>query len=338
MDARGDGQGVSPRAGRRWLDELPRDLRALVRRSPHPDWLTPMAATLTQDRFSHPGWIFERKLDGIRCLAFKKAGRVRLLSRNALPQNAAYPHIAEAVGAQEVEDLVLDGEVVATRGGESGFKLLRGAGGPRATVALHVFDMPHLEGHDLTRLPLLQRKALLEAIVRFDARIRPVDRVVGDGESLYHRACDEGWEGVIAKRADSVYVQKRSPDWLKMKCEATQELVVGGFTDPRRSRVGFGALLVGHYDGDDFVFAGKVGTGFDNRLLVELRDRLGRLQIPKPPFTMGAGIPRAAVWVRPEVVVQVAFTEWTVHGKLRHPRFLGLREDKRPREVVRKGP
>jgi bifunctional non-homologous end joining protein LigD len=155
----------------------------------------------------------------------------------------------------------------------------------------------------------------------------------------WERACSEGWEGVIAKRRSAPYEHRRSPHWLKMKCEATQELVVGGFTDPQGGRVGLGALLVGYFQKDDFIFAGKVGTGFDTKLLLDLRARLDALEIPKPPFTQGSGLPRVrAHWVRPELVVQVAFIEWTVHGKLRHPRLIGVRFDKAARDVVREAP
>jgi bifunctional non-homologous end joining protein LigD len=170
----------------------------------------------------------------------------------------------------------------------------------------------------------------------------PLERVEElDGEAdetPFDRAAREGWEGVVAKRRDSPYEQRRSPHWLKMKCEATQELVVGGFTEPQGKRVGLGALLVGHFRQSDLVFAGKVGTGFDTRLLLELRAKLDALRVSACPFTSGAGLPRAgAHWVRPELVVQVAFIEWTRHGKLRHPRLLGVRGDKAPRDVVREG-
>jgi bifunctional non-homologous end joining protein LigD len=168
----------------------------------------------------------------------------------------------------------------------------------------------------------------------------PLERVISldekDAQSPWERAQIEGWEGVIAKRRDSVYEHRRSPHWLKMKCELAQELVVGGFTDPQGKRVGLGALLVGYFEGDDFVFAGKIGTGFDTKLLLELRTQLDRLEIPNTPFTKAVGLPRLrAHWVRPEIVVQVGFIEWTVHGKLRHPRLLGLRNDKAARDVVR---
>jgi bifunctional non-homologous end joining protein LigD len=157
-----------------------------------------------------------------------------------------------------------------------------------------------------------------------------------DGQQPWERASREGWEGVVAKRRDSVYEHRRSPHWLKMKCEATQELVVGGFTDPQGRRVGLGALLVGYFEQDDFVYAGKVGTGFDTKLLLDLRTRLDALEVSKPPFTRAVGLPRVRWhWVRPEIVVQVAFFEWTVHGKLRHPRLLGVRYDKSARKVRR---
>ena len=280
-----------------------------------PDWIEPMAATLTQERFTSPDWIFERKLDGIRLLAFKERRDVRLLSRNRLPQNL--PSIAEAIVDLPVSDVILDGEALwGSRG-----------------VAYHVFDIMWIDGRDVTSLSLDERRALLAKLP-----LRPpLVRVAAlDGEKPWERACREGWEGVVAKRRDSRYEQRRSPHWLKMKCEAAQEFVVGGFTDPQGKRVGLGALLVGYFENGDFVFAGKIGTGFDTKLLLELRARLDALEIQKPPFTKGSGLPRIrAHWVEPQVVVQVAFIEWTVHGKLRHPRLLGLRTDKAARDVVR---
>ena len=282
---------------------------------PFPEWVVPMAATLTQERFSGPEWIFERKFDGIRLLAFRNGGAVRLLSRNRLPQHI--PPLAEAIANLPVLDAILDGEVTW----------------PGARIAYHVFDILWLDGRDVTSLPLEERRALLRGLPLAPPLYR-VDAL--DGPAPWERACREGWEGVIAKRRDSRYEHRRSPHWVKMKCEATQELVVGGFTDPQGVRVGLGALLVGYYEGDDFVFAGKVGTGFDTKLLLDLRDRLDRLELATPAFTKSVGLPRLrAHWVQPEVVVQVAFTEWTVHGKLRHPRLLGVRFDKSAREVVR---
>jgi bifunctional non-homologous end joining protein LigD len=289
-----------------------------------PDWLEPMAATLTQERFTGPEWTFERKLDGIRMIAFKRGSEVRLLSRNKLPLNDGYPSVAAAIAKLPVREVILDGEA-------TGVWLKAGK------LAYNVFDILWVDGRDLTGLPLEERRAHLDKLpLRAPLeRVEPLDGAAKPWE----RACREGWEGVIAKRRDSLYEHRRSPHWLKMKCEATQELVVGGFTDPRGARVGLGSLLVGYYDGDDLVFAGRVGTGFDTKLLLDLRKRLDKLEKPEPPFTKAVGLPRIrAHWVKPEIVVQVAFIEWTVHGKLRHPRLLGVRTDKSAREVVREQP
>jgi ATP-dependent DNA ligase len=266
-----------------------------------PEWLVPMAATLTEQRFTGPDWIFERKFDGIRLLAFKTGGDVRLYSRNHLPQNI--PTLAAAIASLPVDDLILDGEITWDR--ESGYQ---------------VFDVLWHDGRLVTSLPLVERQAILKTLP-----LRPpLHRVEAlDGPAPWERACAEGWEGVIAKRRDSQYEHRRSKQWLKMKCEATTELVVGGFTDPQGGRVGLGALLVGHLDGGEFVFAGKVGTGFDTKMLIELRRRLDAMEIPKAPFTVAKGLPRLrAHWVRPEIRVRVAFIEWTVHKKLRHSRLL----------------
>jgi bifunctional non-homologous end joining protein LigD len=288
-----------------------------------PEWVEPMAATLTRERFSGPEWVFERKLDGIRLLAFKDGQQVRLLSRNRLLQNASYPSFVEAVARLPVGDVILDGEAT-------------GVWGRRDEVGYHVFDVLWIDGRDVTSLSLDARREILEALP-LQAPLSLVDRL--DDRQPWERACKEGWEGVIAKRRDAPYEHRRSPHWLKMKCEASQELVVGGFTDPQGGRVGLGALLVGYFEGDDFVFAGKVGTGFDTKRLLDLRRQLDALEIPQAPFTRAVGLPRLRVhWVRPEVVVQVGFMEWTPHQKLRHPRLIGLRIDKAARDVTRDSP
>ena len=225
-----------------------------------PEWVEPMAATLTQDRFTAPEWTFERKLDGIRLLAFKNGSEVRLLSRNRLPQNL--PSVEAAIAKLPVRDVILDGEVTWARG----------------KVAYHVFDITWIEGRDVTSLSLEARRELL-ARLPFQSPIKRVPPL--DDPKPWERACNEGWEGVIAKRRDSPYEHRRSRNWLKMKCEAAQEFVVGGFTDPQGSRAGLGALLVGYYERDDFVFAGKVGTGFDTKLLLKLRAQLDVLEIDR---------------------------------------------------------
>jgi ATP-dependent DNA ligase len=273
-----------------------------------------MAATLTQDRFTGPEWIFERKYDGIRLIAYRNKSSVELFSRNRLPRD--FPAISAAIAALPVEDLILDGEVTWGHG-----------------AVYHVFDILWLDGRRVTGLPWSERHTLLRGL----KLTQPLQRVaLIENEKPWELACREGWEGVIAKRRDSVYEHRRSPHWLKMKCELAQEFVVGGFTDPQGTRKGLGALLVGYYEGNDFVFAGKVGTGFDTKLLRHLRARFDELEVPASPFHKATGLPRVRThWVKPEIVVQVSFIEWTVHGKLRHSRFLGLRDDKSARQVVR---
>jgi ATP-dependent DNA ligase len=273
-----------------------------------------MAATLTQERFAGPDWLFERKFDGIRLLAYKRGDEVALYSRNRLRQSL--PGVAAAIARLPVDDVILDGEV--TWDGRS---------------AYHVFDILWLNGRPVTAQPLEERRALLERLP-FPEPMRRVPLL--DDPEPWDRARREGWEGVIAKRRGSPYEHRRSKHWLKMKCEAAQEFVVGGFTDPQGTRVGLGALLVGQVDGDDLVFAGKIGTGFDTALLLGLRRRLDALEIPASPFTRGTGLPRLRVhWVRPEIVVEVAFIEWTVHRKLRHPRLLAVRAEQESRNRPR---
>ena len=269
-----------------------------------PEWLVPMAATLTQERFTGPDWMFERKLDGIRLLAFKEGSTVRLLSRNRLPQNL--PSVNAAVAALPVPNAILDGELTWADG-----------------LTYHVFDVMWIGGRPVTALPLVARRAILTALP-FEA---PLARVAELTDARpWERACAEGWEGVIAKRRDSAYEHRRSPLWLKMKCELSQDFIVGGFTDPQGARVALGALLVGYREGDELVFAGKVGTGFDTRMLNDLRARFNAIEMASSPFTKATGLPRVrAHWVRPEVVVSVAFVEWTIHRKLRHSRLLGVR-------------
>lgn len=279
-----------------------------------------MAATLTRERFAGPDWVFERKLDGIRLLAFKRGPEVQLLSRNRLAQNHAYPSFVEAIRGLPFHELILDGEAT-------------GVWSARDPLGYHVFDLLWLDGRSLLSETLDARRDRLRQLP-LTAPLQLVPRL--DHPEPWELARHEGWEGVIAKRRDSLYEPRRSPNWLKMKLEASQELVVGGFTEPRGQRVGLGALLVGYFAADDFVFAGKLGTGFDSKLLTSLREQLGRLEVSETPFTRGAGLPRKDVhWVKPELVVQVAFMEWTSNGKLRHPRLLGLRTDKAARDVTR---
>lgn len=269
-----------------------------------PEWLVPMAATLTQERFTGPEWIFERKFDGIRLLAYKKGNDVQIFSRNHLPQHL--PAVAEAIQRLPHEELILDGEIT-WRGGAS---------------AYHIFDIMWIDGHNVTTLPLEERRELLARLPLKP----PLHRVsLIEDPSPWERAQREGWEGVIAKRRGSIYEHRRSKQWLKMKCELSRNFIVGGFTDPQGKRVGLGALLVGYHKDSDFVFAGKIGTGFGTQMLLDLRAQLDKLEIEKAPFTKAVGLPRVrAHWVQPKIVVNVGFIEWTVHGKLRHPRLLAV--------------
>jgi DNA ligase D-like protein (predicted ligase) len=303
-----------------------------------------MLATLTEDRFSDPDWLYERKLDGERCLAFRTAGSVHLLSRNRKDLNGHYPEIVDALAEQTTQDFVVDGEIVAFEGSRTSFSRLQArmqVNDPDAArrtgvkVFLYVFDVLHLDGHDLTGLALRRRKALLRSALDYGGPLRFTPHRTGNGVAYWEQACRRGWEGVIAKRADGSYVHGRSKDWLKFKCVTEQEFVIGGYTDPQGSRIGFGALLVGYYERGRLRYAGKVGTGYDRPMLEQLSKQLADLEQDEPAFASG-NLPHARVhWVKPRLVCQVAFSEWTRDGQLRHPRFQGLREDKRPREVVR---
>ncbi|NUS11923.1 MAG: ATP-dependent DNA ligase [Streptomyces sp.] len=306
-----------------------------------------MLAQLGAVRDFGEDWIFERKLDGIRMLASRtQDGHVELWSRTGRRLNATYPEAAAALEEQPCPDLVVDGEVVAMRRGRTDFALLQQRSGltdPAAvrasgvTVTYYLFDLLRLGGLDTTALPQRARKALLRDALDFRAPLRFTPHRNHGGRELLDQACGRGWEGLIAKRASAPYTHRRSPNWLKLKCAAGQELVVGGFTEPAGNRVGFGALLVGYHEGGRLRYAGKVGTGYDTRTLRSLRERLDALAADRSPFADPVR-ERTARWARPELVAQVAFTEWTRDGRLRHPRFLGLREDKSAGEVTRETP
>ena len=318
------------------LEALDPEDRDKLKPAPAPDQAAAMKAVLTTERFDDPNWIYERKLDGIRCIAIRSGAHTRLLSRNDLSMNARYPEIAAALDAEPCERFVVDGEVVAFEGARTSFARLAQRGQHPVAVFYYVFDILWLDGYDVGALPLRARKRLLRSALTFRDGVRLTPHRNEHGRALFEEACRKGWEGLIAKRADSPYVATRSRDWLKFKCEQGQELVVGGYTEPRGSRVEFGALLLGYYQDGELRYAGKVGTGFDEATLRELGTRLRKLHRPDAPFTDAAEIREPHVsWVEPELVAEVGFTEWTRAGRLRHPRFQGLREDKAASEVVR---
>jgi bifunctional non-homologous end joining protein LigD len=306
----------------------------------------PMKARLTDRPFSNPDWIFERKLDGIRAIARRTADGATLTSRTGRNISSSYPELIEALEAEPATDFAADGEIVAFEGSRTSFERLQGRMGisdPRLArltgiaVYLYLFDLLAFDGNDLTGLPLRERKRALRRALSFHGPVRYTPHRNEHGEELFRQACARGWEGLIAKRASSPYVHGRSGNWLKLKCSLQQELVIGGYTPPQGSRKHFGALLVGYRENGELRYAGKVGTGFSEQVLRSLGARLEALRVDECPFS-GDGLPRQAVWVEPKLVGQFAFSEWTRDGRLRHPRFLGLRDDKPAAEVVRELP
>ena len=326
------------------LDELPARMRARLCKSASPKWVAPMLATLVAQPFSQRGWLFEPKLDGQRCLALRAGGDLQLLSRNQKLLNDKYPELVSALPNQKSERFAVDGEIVTFQGEVSSFAKLQERMQVRRPseklrrkipVWFYAFDLLHLDGYDTRQVPLRYRKELLRKALRFTNPLRLTEHRENDGKTYFRRACSKRWEGILAKHSDSVYVSARSREWLKIKCTKEQEFIIGGYTDPKGHRIGFGALLVGYYDSGKLVYAGKVGTGFDTETLQRLGKQLTRLRTRVCPFAAGAPPRRGAHWVKPKLVAEIGFTEWTAEGKLRHPRFLGLRFDKRPDEVVR---
>jgi DNA ligase D-like protein (predicted ligase) len=303
-----------------------------------------MLATLTHQPFSRDGWLFEPKLDGERCLVFRNGNDIRLFSRNRKSLNLKYPELTEAFRDQKTAYFIVDGEIVTFERGITSFAKLQ----PRMQVErppaelrrkipvwFYAFDLLYFASYDTRQVPLRYRKELLRKALDFSNPLHFTEYRETEGEGYYRKACSKRWEGVIAKNGDSVYVSQRSRNWLKLKCVYEQEFVIGGYTEPKGHRVGLGALLVGYYDAGKLIYAGKVGTGYSTTTLQHLSEHLSTLETRACPF-VGDGMPHRSVhWVKPKLVAEIGFTEWTPGGKLRHPRFLGLRTDKRPHEIVR---
>lgn len=298
-------------------------------------WVPPMLAHLAKAPPGDPAeWVCERKLDGLRAIAVRNGDQVELWSRGHLSFRERFAVIVESLGELPVDNFTLDGEIVAYEGDRTSFGLLQSPGSTARPV-YEVFDVLHLLGRDTRSLPLSERHRLLVGLVERTDTLRPVETLDGEPAALLERACRSGWEGLILKRADSRYVSGRSGAWRKLKCDAGQELVIGGWTDPRGSRALLGALLVGYHDGQGRLrYAGKVGTGFDHATLEELHRLLEERAREESAF---ADAPRMkdAHWVEPELVGNFGFAEWTADGRLRHPRFEGLRPDKSAADVVR---
>jgi bifunctional non-homologous end joining protein LigD len=316
-----------------------------ARKAPLRGFVEPQLATLVDEAPDGDEWLHEIKYDGYRMLCRIERGACAMLSRNGKEWTASFPRIAEALARLPVQSAWIDGEVVAADvDGRTSFQALQNAmSNPASTkLAYYAFDMPYLDGYDLADVPLVERKRLLQSLIGEDsALVRFSTHFAGGGPNVLAEACRLGIEGIVSKLADSPYRSTRARSWLKVKCEQRQEFVIGGYTDPKGARSGFGALLLGVYQSDGKLrYCGKVGTGFDEALLADLTAKLKKLETSKPAFVnppAGAEA-RRSHWVEPKLVGEVSFTEWTNDGTLRHPSFQGLREDKRARDVVREKP
>ncbi|MCB2202426.1 non-homologous end-joining DNA ligase [bacterium] len=309
-----------------------------------PSWMDPMLAKLTHDYFSGDDWIFERKLDGERVIAYVHPdGTVDLMSRNKKHINDSYPEIESALEEHAQPGCILDGEMVAFNENDvTDFQKLQ----PRMHVSsrqesldsdvkvfYYIFDCMYAYGHDITQCKLRSRKKILRQAVKFDDPLRWEQYRIDDGLKYYREACEKGWEGLIAKHIGSTYEHKRSSDWLKFKCIKQQEFVIGGFTDPHGSRIGFGALLLGFYRDGELTYAGEVGTGFDDETLGNLHDELAEIEVDQSPYDSGVPPTKEVHFVKPEKVCEIVFSQWTDANRLRHPRFKGMRRDKAPTDV-----
>lgn len=339
-------QEIAEARDRQWTSEgetpEPPDLKTLsgARRSPFPERVRPQLATLVEKPPEGDEWLHEVKFDGYRALCRIEDGKARFYTRQGNDWTDRFASLVAAVEALTVQNALLDGEVaVLLQNGASSFQALQNSLTTKGKdLVYYVFDLLYLNGYDIRRTPLLERKALLASLLREEAGpVRFSDHFQGNGKELFETACKHSLEGIISKQANRPYTSGRSADWLKIKCVKSQEFIVGGFTDPGGSRIGFGALLVGFRENGKLVYAGKVGTGYTERTLKDLLPRLEKLQQPESPFVnppKGSAV-RKVHWVKPELVAQVEFSEWTRDGILRSPSFQGLREDKKPAEVGR---
>lgn len=313
-----------------------------------PGFIPLMLATLTEDYFDDPQWIYERKLDGERCEILIENGKVSIFSRNEKQLNSTYPEFEKALEKENYPNLILDGEIVTFDGDVTSFSKLQNrmqlknsedAKKSEVKVFLYVFDIMYYQEFALEQLPLKARKKVLKEVLNWEDPIRFVAHRNEDGKAYHEKACKKGWEGIIAKDGESAYVQSRSKKWLKFKCAKGQELVIGGFTEPEGERVGFGALLVGYYEEDALMYAGKVGTGYDDEFLKKWRGKFDQIEKDSSPFeNFNDNENGFNHWIKPKYVGEFGFTEWTDDNKLRHPRFLGIRDDKEAEQVTKEVP
>lgn len=299
-----------------------------------PNFISPELATLTEKYFSDKDWLFEEKFDGIRCIVVSKNGTVNLYSRNHNKLNQKFPTLLEPFKKQRSKNFIIDGEIVAFEKGITSFSKLQQVKKEKVSVYFYAFDLLYFDKYDLKDQPLIERKKLLKQKFRFSTKFRYTPHILKNGEAYYKKACKKGLEGIIAKRKDSRYLSKRTRNWLKFKCSNRQEFVIIGYTEPQKSRIGFGALLIGFYDKGKLKFAGKVGTGYDFEFLKTFSQKIKKIETNKK--LVSEKIPLKNLhFVRPKYVCEIAFSEWTKDLKLRHPRFIALRFDKPAKKVFK---
>ena len=316
-----------------------------ARKTSLPEFVPPQLATLVSSAPAGDVWLHELKFDGYRMICHLHRGNARFWSRNQKDWTEKFPNLSKALKALPVSAAILDGEIVVVdKEGRSSFqKLQQSMKGGAVTFIFQIFDLIYLDGYNLTRVPLRERKALLEELLvgtKAGGPLRYSDHVVGNGAQFFKQACEYGIEGIISKLADSVYESTRSRSWQKVKCNKRQEFVIAGYTPSKKDFPGFGSLILGVYDKGKFIYSGRVGTGFSIKQRLELQKKLDRISQPAMPFATKPKDPglRDAHWAKPELVGEVEFTEWTEEGSIRHPSFQGLREDKKAKDVVREKP
>lgn len=320
------------------------DICSAARKARMPQIIHPMLATLVDDPFSDPEWIFETKWDGFRSVCFIKNRQARFVSRNQIEMTPQYPELASMAKQINAKEAILDGEIVALdEQGVPRFQLLQNklrirsgsyAKARSAQILYFAFDLLYVDGYDLMPCPVIERKAKLEQILRPSSFLKYSDHVEGDGELFFREIAKFRLEGMIAKRATSKYVQKRSSDWLKVKTVQRSEVVVGGYTQPRGARSYFGSLVMGLYRDGKLHYVAHVGGGFNEQKLRAIYRLLQPLKTDKSPFVVRPKTNEPVQWVKPKLVAEVKFSEWTADERMRHPIFIGLREDKKPTECT----
>lgn len=322
-----------------------KDLKGARKRA-MPEFIAPQLATLVNEPPEGEEWLHELKFDGYRMLCHLSRGQVQFWSRNQKDWTEKFPNLVKAVKSFPAKSVILDGEIViVNKAGRSSFQDLQQAMGKSATAAFvfQIFDLIYLDGYDITAAPLVQRKALLEGLlasIKGNTPLRYSEHVEGDGQEFFRQACAYKIEGIISKLADSPYQSTRNRNWLKSKCLKRQEFVIAGYTPSKNDFPGFGSLILGVYEKGKLIYSGRVGTGFSIKQRVELQKKLDKIAQAEMPFSVKPKDPglRQAQWAKLQLVAEVVFTEWTADGSIRHPSFQGLREDKKPTDVIREEP